>query len=387
MSTHTQTTERGIDRRSRGFAMIFPRRIRSIVMTLLAAALFVGTPLAHGATIYAANNGVDATLCGFSVIGGVSCGAETSPCRSIQCAIAYADPGDVVIVGPGRYGDHNRDGDFTDHGDESGSSGCGCMLSVNKAVTLVSSHGAAATVIDATNFTGFQNVHIAGGAEFGRPGKGFTVTTTGTTTGGNGIVVVSSDVKVRGNQVVARFPNTVSAVTLGIDIRDGAGNVRVEGNQVLGAWGAGIEIDEGSSGTVRKNHISGSLFIGVRMLGEQAIIVGNSVTNAGDGILLGDGAATVTGNAAHGNNNGIVVGHGSGFDVDRLKIHGNNLFGNDCGIHVSYVSGLDATKNYWGASTGPGAEPADGLCGFGGSSTTTAPFATKPFGVDPPLRP
>ena len=45
------------------------------------------------------------------------------------------------------------------------------------------------------------------------------------------------------------------------------------------------------------------------------------------------------------------------------------------------------TNNYWGAATGPGADPSDDVCGASGEQPVTAPFATKPFTVDPPLRP
>jgi hypothetical protein len=75
---------------------------------------------------------------------------------------------------------------------------------------------------------------------------------------------------------------------------------------------------------------------------------------------------------------------------DPFKLQGNNVFGNEtCGIDYIGSSSVSAAfpNNYWGAATGPGGDPADELCNFTGATITTAPFATKPFDIDPPLRP
>src|SRR5712692_1255858 len=84
---------------------------------------------AMAATFIVANNGVDSS----------TCGAANTPCRSISRAIANALAGDTIIVGPGRYGDLNRDGAFTDPGEEAAEVGfgCNCMIKVNKQVTLM----------------------------------------------------------------------------------------------------------------------------------------------------------------------------------------------------------------------------------------------------------
>jgi hypothetical protein len=388
MNTPTQAEARSIDRRSRRFAKTFVRRMRSIVSALPATALLAGTPLAHGATHYVANNGTESTFCGFQVIGGFTCGAKASPCRSISCAIREADPGDVIIVGPGRYGDLNFDGDLGDEGEEFGSPGCACMVSVNKSVSVVSSHGAAATMIDARTLFLNQNVLlILDGGEFGGPGKGFTVT--GTRANdlengfGNAITVDSNDVKIRGNQIVTP-PPPGTFLGAAISTVDGPGTVLIEGNQVLDRWSAGIHT-QGSNKTVRRNHVSGSS-IGIESSVGSPTIVGNLVTGNFTGInVVGDGGV-VTGNAAYGNNVGIEVRHNSS-DPGLFRLQSNNLFGNSgCGIEVHTSGPVVATNNYWGASTGPGGDPADELCDDDGT-TTAAPFATKPFSIDPPLRP
>lgn len=103
---------------------------------------------------------------------------------------------------------------------------------------------------------------------------------------------------------------------------------------------------------------------------------------ANNGVDLGIvvfSAASVIGNAVVGNSDsGIEV-----LDVTDT-IAGNNIFGNTCGLVAPTTSGVLATNNYWGAATGPGADPADDVCGFG---ATTTPFATKPFNVKVSIKP
>jgi hypothetical protein len=81
-------------------------------------------------------------------------------------------PRDTIIVGPGVYGIVGGPGN------EQGLPGCDCMIWVDRAVTIVSSEGAAATVIDARNLNLDKTVYMVGGGELGRPGQGFTVTQT-----------------------------------------------------------------------------------------------------------------------------------------------------------------------------------------------------------------
>src|SRR5206468_9499372 len=113
-------------------------------------------------------------------------------------AITLAADGDHIVVGPGRYGDVNGNGTLGETGEETG--GFGCMLLIYRAVTITSSDGAAATMIDASSVSSIDcNVGIiAAGAEFGKPGQGFTVTNTGKTPS-NGIVIDATAVKIRGN--------------------------------------------------------------------------------------------------------------------------------------------------------------------------------------------
>src|SRR5690348_12492847 len=78
---------------------------------------------------------------------GPSCGTVAVACRSISRAIKLAAAGDTIVVGPGRYGDLNHDGDLLDPGDEA-SGFQSSLIYINKPLRVVSSHGAADTVID-----------------------------------------------------------------------------------------------------------------------------------------------------------------------------------------------------------------------------------------------
>lgn len=347
-------------------------------ISLTAALLFVLGPTARGATLYVAGNGVDPPGCS-------GCGEKTTPCRSIGCGIVNAVAGDKVVVGPGRYGDLNRSGILGDTGEENPAlyaPGCGCVVALNKAVTVTSSDGAAATLIDALQVDVLQNVLlITDGGGFGKPGKGFTVTATGSSTP-TGIGIDSTNVSVEGNQVIGQSV-TSGGVSAGIGIFtvDSPGLVLIAGNQVVG-WGHGIR-PNGTGKTVRKNVVvhNGGGIVGA----EDADVVGNVVSgNFGPGITLFV-TGNVVGNALLGNIDGIVINSGAFTGT----IEGNNIFANlGCGVsHLSSGVGnvLDVPKNYWGAATGPGSDPADGVC-TGGTAIAT-PFATAPFKVKARIKP
>ena len=110
------------------------RRSTILGALVLAGSLAVVRPAPAAAIIrYVAANGADTA----------TCGTLAAPCRSISKAIQRAIAGDQIIVGPGRYGDVDRDGQFITPGDETFGGG----VLVNKAVTVQSSGGAAVTVI------------------------------------------------------------------------------------------------------------------------------------------------------------------------------------------------------------------------------------------------
>jgi hypothetical protein len=366
--------------------MNFDRLLRYVGSALQAAVLLAAVAPAHAATHYVAANGVDAA----------GCGVAAQPCRSISWAIWSATAGDVILVGPGRYGDLDGDGVIGEPGEEIGVGDCPplefcpivALIRVNKAVTIISSRGAASTVIDGRSVGSLARSIVINGGEFGRPGKGFTVTNT-KYWGGDALVVDGANVKVRGNQVVSTavqpFTSVQPPARYGISVL-GAGPVSVEGNQVIGQWQAGIYAD-GPGKTIRRNQVSVTATYGIYGLGNSPLILGNIVTGANAGILLQNGASAI-GNSVTGGHYGIVVNYSEG-SVFTGAIQQNNIVDNrSCGLSNELgVPGLNATNNYWGAASGPGPDPADQVCNGGGGSTIVTPFLTKPFSVSAPIKP
>jgi hypothetical protein len=129
----------------------------------------------HAETLWARSSGTDSP----------SCGSSGSPCRSISQAIANAQDGDEIYVGPGRYGNVNGDSTFTGPGDERPEAiaarwdGSGCILCINKGVHIYSTAGAELTTID----SGGPQLQYAStvlilsdGVDFGAEQHGFTIT-------------------------------------------------------------------------------------------------------------------------------------------------------------------------------------------------------------------
>ena len=257
--------------------------------------------------------------------------------------------------------------------------GFGCVLLVGRAVTLTSSDGAAATIIDGRSDSTNCNVGIVvDGTQFGKPGKGFTVTNT--QGGGNGVVVNATNVAVRGNQVIA-LPDPLHAYFPGIGIQtlNAPQKILIEANQVVG-WATGI-LASGAGKTVRKNLVAMSGNTGISASSGSAI-VGNIVAGGSFIGIAAGGTASVVGNAAYGNGIGIQVFGGDGTIVK------NDFFGNAEGLENRTGGAVLAADNYWGAATGPGPDPADtAVDGPNSGPTTVTPFATKPFKVKVPIKP
>jgi hypothetical protein len=347
--------------------LVFSTRVNSVVLatTVLIVALPV---LAHGATRYVASTGTDGPACGVDLI---------SACQSISKAIALAAPGDTILVGPGRYGDLNRNGVIGDvPGEETPSPGCGCILPIDKHVIVLSSGGAAVTMIDGRDVFTSQNVLITAAAgEFGRPGQGFTVTSTRNESS-YGIALVSGNVMVRGNQVIYRGSSSSTGAGIAT-LNDSA--VRLEGNQVIN-WAIGIA-GRGAA-IISKNQVISNA---TGILTSGGTVKGNVATSNDVGIAIrqATGSVTVTTNAVYFNQ---IVGVG----VDETfvgTITKNNMFANgspavNCGLHNGGVPGLVAKNNYWGVPAGPGGPPPrDNACDSPPGVTITSPFATKPFTV------
>ena len=331
--------------------------------------LFARVPGAYAATWYVADAGVDGPACGLSV---------SAACRSIGQAIEFATAGDTVLVGPGRYGDLNGNQILGEPGEERGFGGA-CVLAVNKPLIIVSSSGAAATSIDGHSVQAEANVCVmAVGAQFGRPGKGFTVTESihfrPNFGGFDGIGIridASGGATVRGNRVTLIAPEHPEWAGSGVGILAVTDAPHlIEGNAVT-RWGIGID-SLGAATTVRKNEVTWN-GIGMNAGGT---IIGNVAMANYQGISAWP-TATVTNNAVWMNEFGIVVS-----ETFAGAITKSNLFANStCGLYNVGRSGLRATNNYWGAPSGPGGLPASAVCDASGGTTIVSPVATKPFTV------
>ena len=343
-------------------------RITAALIALVALALLGAAPAAEARTLYVANNGVDNAVCGVY-----------TPCRSISRAISNAVTRDTIIVGPGIYGDLNRNGILGEAGEETGYPGCKCMIAIDRLVTIISSEGADATVINARNLNLDRNVYFIGGGELGRPGQGFTITQTnnGFSPTVAALVIESVLGKIRGNQIVS---SSYGLLVNGVRVIGYSGAVLIEGNDIRG-WGShGIYLT-GSGATVRKNSISMNQR-GIRSEGTNTI-EGNVITGNEYAMGLFD-HTTVVGNAVYGNGQGIQINGSFSGTIER-----NNIFGNrSCGLNNDPgVPYLTVATNYWGRSTGPGGDPADTVCNAFGTSTQVTPFATRPFAVTAPIDP
>lgn len=339
------------------------KSITTAAVSVLALVLLALAPCAYAKTIFVANNGADSSTCGPT---------GHAPCRSITRGIHNAANLDLIVVGPGTYGDLNGDGVLGDSpGEEAPPAGCFCMVDVNKSVTIVSSDGAAATVIDARTVDVFNNVvFTANGAVFGKTGLGFTVTETKAAT--TNCFAIDLDnakgVTVEGNLVVSSHPCPGEGITA---FSTNPGRGLIQDNQVVG-WETGINV---GPNIVNRN---ATQLNGLGINGTGAAVTGNVVTGNQSGIETNDSAASVTGNAVLGNGTGILVD-------SSAKVEGNNIFGNTgCGVVFS-IANVVATNNYWGRATGP--LPPGDICGSDVGTAMLKPFATKPFSITAPVNP
>jgi nitrous oxidase accessory protein NosD len=128
----------------------------------------------------------------------------------------------------------------------------------------------------------------------------------------------------------------------------------------------GIDATSGTY-TITKNAVAGSSGNGIFLTSATMTVTKNSITgSAGAGIIFNSGTLTsLTANSIFGN--GLAAGAN-----------------HNCGIRNASGGSITATGNYWGASTGPGADPADATCG---SPVTAIPAAGSEIKVlVPPIR-
>jgi hypothetical protein len=367
----------------------------------LAVALALAAMPAQAATWYAANNGLDDNPC-----------TKTAPCRSITKTMSVASEGDTIMAGPGLYGDLNRDGVVGNVAGEETPvtvAGKAAMIDVTKRLTIVSSDGAWATVLDANGCCHGAVLVEANGAIFGKANKGFTIRNK-RATDFHGLVVADpagsfqeapNGVTVQGNVAMLN--------DFGFHLQ-GAGNA-AKGNLAIDNL-TGFHII-GTGNLVTANVAQRSTYNGFVVENASAASLTKNVAIDNDNygftvVLYPDYTApfkTFGGNTAVGNaSSGVFLQMYGTFSAPLSvgPIAGNNLFGNgasagNCGLFVQNADtnnnslAVTATGNFWGAPSGPGPDPADTagtsdcISSVAGAVTVvTAPFATSQFKLAPP---
>ncbi|MBI3783777.1 MAG: hypothetical protein HY270_10260 [Deltaproteobacteria bacterium] len=343
------------------------RKYAAIKLTTLLASLVAGlacslipTP-GWSTTLHVENWGVDSPTCGTS----------TAPCRSIGKASSLSMFGDTILVGPGRYS-NDLDGDsvYDEPGEEPAN---GLTLSN---VTVKSTHGAAATRIEYGGNFSASAVIYGIGITFGVRNHGFTVVFQQSVLNvlrviynptypvvGNILYVFSPSpgvdaitaAIVRDNRVTAGSPG---AIYDGIQLAGFVDVVVAERNAVVGAL-FGLKGPSIAPNKIRHN-VALENGYGFRMDGDVANFTSN--------IAIANSAAT-----------GVYLNPGSAVTG---PFEGNTLVGNggvgNCGLFNDSGSSVIAKKNFWGAATGPGADPGDLSCSGVGSSTDSTLFLTAP---------
>jgi parallel beta-helix repeat protein len=292
---------------------------------------------------------------------------------SIQAAINAASPGDTIQVGPGTY--HER-------------------LNIMKALEIVSTGGAAATVIDGdrlgdvvcfdqvptstlARFSGFT-ITDGGNAPAGRGGgvtinlvNGLTIEnciiSANSANDGAGILITGHSVcTIQNNQITG---NTAARWGAGICVSDQS-PAAILNNQILNnnvsQYGGGILVAAQSSPTIQGNTISGNTALG-EPFGPLAgpggggicvsnsstpqildnTITGNQASHAGGGIeLLGGAVATISGNSIRTNQapfgGGIHVETGANVTTisgntisENVSVQDPDHAGSGCGAGIS----------------------------------------------------
>lgn len=363
-----------------------------LLCLMLAVAAILGGmgAQAHAATLNVANYGVD----------NPGCGSASAPCRSLGMAIGEARDGDRIVVGPGRYGDLSGDGSLEGAGDEHPQEGCACVIRVDKRLTIESSAGAAATLIDAGPGAAHMSaVRIeAENAIFGTRDKGFTVT--GSSPFSAAVYAVATGVKVEANAATGTLGgfaseslrvtftgNTATGMRDGFVVSNGQ-NVLI-GNVATGNVTGFILHGENE---IRGNVASGNSGIGFRLLDAAgSTFMGNAaVANDRDGLTL----ASSDGSQVR---NNVFVANGQtgvrllGLSTSAVLLSQNNIFGNgavpdsttgktNCGV-VNELGGTQkAANNFWGSPSGPaGGPPANVPCNTTAGTTPVDPVAVRPF--------
>lgn len=333
----------------------------------------------HAARLAVATNGEDSD----------QCGSKNTPCRSISQTITNASSGDTIIVGPGIYGDLNRNNSLGDTGEEFGSDSTQAAITVDKPLRIISSDGARSTVIDGSQIYDYAVRITASSVVFGRPGKGFSII------GGDTahVLIDGSQVVIRGNVINGQGESTGVQVGCASDSPANVDRGRLTDSVISACTDNGVELcDTATNWTLFRNDISLNLSNGLSLEGSGHTIRGNVFGgNQNRGILSSANSVTIRGNIINGNNstgisatseelqvrkNSIIGNGGIGMFTNEADIiERNNIFGNqtarfgnfkNCGLFPEVFEDVAETirinNNYWGAPEGTSGVGANQIC-------------------------
>lgn len=303
---------------------------RWLLVGVVSALVCLGQVVGHGATLFVANNGVDSS----------ACGSTDNPCRSISQAISNAGTEDTVIVGPGRYGNLNDDDDFDDPGEEAAEvgSGCNCMIRIPKPLTILSSGGAKATLLDTGN-SGVDVVDIrASGVAFGGKGKGFTL-----------IAFNGQCLEISSGTSNVTVVGCIAANESDGFLIDGSGH-NISANILVKN---GIQV-QGMGHTIQGNFISANDGDGITLFASNSVVSANLIIGNGYGIVVRDKGNRITGNSILGSTQYGIIAEAH----ESVAINGNNIYGSGVsGLSNESGGTVDASDNFWGSVNGPGPDP------------------------------
>ena len=340
---------------------------------VLAGALMVLSPAPASALIrYVAVNGVDSATCGTLI----------APCRSITAAIGRAVAGDKIVVGPGRYGDIDRDGAVTTPGDEKSKLCSTCAVGgtvlIDKAVTVESSGGAAVTIIEPATQPDAPAIWVkAAGVTLGGPSKGFTLRATG----GSSSLAIYVAIYVDSNAANVTVQDNVITAAEGSAVGLYGSGAIVTGNVVSGTqYGVIVNAPTASvTSNVFESNATGIFVINNHSgPASSAVIEANYIVgNAKYGVSTQNVPVTVTRNVLASNGEaGVLVSTAGATLITSNNFTANGVGGNRCGVTTFADAPVNAEKNYWGSAQGPGTGNADTTCKV---STINAPVDATPF--------
>lgn len=348
----------------------------------------------------------------FSNNGG--CTTSGLHCQTISAAVNAASSGDTILVAAGTYNESVTIGKALRLNGAQAEFDARTRSGSESVVTSMSIQNASNVIIDGFSFSGtssqvtvepnstiasgivIENNIFAGYGSVGMP----------TTNAGNILVQRNLFKNAGASAEPMQFKSTLSGGCNGIQVLNNAfsaattnegadvnfsctgsnsSNLTILGNASTGNSGgasfAAISgIVDGISITNNAATTSGSALFFWGSISGSVVIANNNITNSDGSAVsihggdLGNGSAntgtfTITGNSLTGNVRGVYVastGLGAGVVAKYNVISGNSAYGVD-----NAASGaVDASSNWWGSSSGPGA----GNNGVNGN-VTTSPYA------------